>query len=116
MLFRARAEAQGYSAGTAVIVGSVFATLFQLGGALSILGGLVGDRLQRRTPRGRALVAAVGVLAAVPLYVVLFFVPMRIEVPDGAGAGAVVRAVLANVFTEPTVGRLPGHGGASRWR
>jgi MFS family permease len=104
VLFRARAEAQGYSTSTAVIVGSAFATLFQLGGALSILGGLVGDRLQRRTPRGRALVAAVGVLAAVPLYVVLFFVPMRIDVPDGASARAVVSAVLADVFTEPTVG------------
>lgn len=84
VLFRARAEDQGYSAPTAVIVGSVFATMFQLGGALSILGGLVGDRLQRRTPRGRALVAAVGVLAAVPFYVVLFFVPFHIDVPDGA--------------------------------
>jgi MFS family permease len=104
VLFRARAEAQGYTAGTAVIVGSVFATLFQLGGALSILGGLVGDRLQRRTPRGRALVASIGVLAAVPFYVVLFFVPMSIKVPDGAGSGAVIRAVLADVFTEPTVG------------
>ncbi len=104
VLFRARAEDQGYSAGTAVLVGSVFATLFQLGGALSILGGLVGDRLQRRTPRGRALVAAVGVIAAVPFYVVLFFVPMKIDVPDGAGIGAVVRAVLSDVFTEPTVG------------
>ncbi|MCA2216827.1 MFS transporter [Jidongwangia harbinensis] len=104
VLFRSRAEDQGYSAGTAVLVGSVFATLFQLGGALSILGGLVGDRLQRRTPRGRALVSAVGVLAAVPFYVVLFFVPMRIDVPDGAGSAAVIRAVLTDVFTEPTVG------------
>jgi MFS family permease len=104
VLFRARAEDQGYTAGTAVLVGSVFATLFQLGGALSILGGLAGDRLQRRTSRGRALVASVGVLAAVPFYVVLFFVPMRINVPDGAGAGAVIRAVLTDVFTEPTVG------------
>ncbi len=104
ILFRARAEDQGYTAGTAVLVGSVFATLFQLGGALSILGGLIGDRLQRRTPRGRALVASVGVLAAVPFYIVLFFVPMRIDVPDGAGAGAVIRAVLSDVFTEPTVG------------
>ncbi len=104
VLFRARAEDQGYSVSTAVLVGSVFATIFQLGGALSILGGLVGDRLQRRTPRGRALVAAVGVLAAVPFYVVLFFVPMRIEVPDGGGTGEIVRAVVANVFTEPTVG------------
>ncbi len=104
VLFRARAEDQGYSTPTAVLVGSVFATIFQLGGALSILGGLAGDRLQRRTPRGRALVASVGVLAAVPFYVVLFFVPMRIRVPDGAGSGEVIRAVIANVFTEPTVG------------
>ncbi|MGX6602272.1 MFS transporter [Micromonosporaceae bacterium Da 78-11] len=104
VLFRARAEDQGYSAGTAVLVGSIFATLFQLGGALSVLGGLAGDRLQRRTPRGRALVASVGVLAAVPFYLVLFFVPMTIDVPDGAGSGAVIRAVLTSVVTEPTVG------------
>ncbi|MCX4389855.1 MFS transporter [Micromonospora peucetia] len=104
VLFAERAEDQGYSTATAVIVGSVFATLFQLGGVLSIVGGLVGDALQRRTPRGRALVAAVGILAALPFYLVLFFVPVRIDVPDGAGAGAVVRAVLASVVTEPTVG------------
>ncbi|MFK9339979.1 hypothetical protein ACJEKK_25595, partial [Escherichia coli] len=65
VLFAERAEAQGYSAATAVVVGSVFATLFQLGGVFSILGGLAGDALQRRTPSGRALVAAVGILAAV---------------------------------------------------
>jgi MFS family permease len=104
VLFRARAEDQGYTTGTAVLIGSVFATIFQLGAALSILGGLIGDRLQRRTPRGRALVASIGVLSAVPLYVVLFFVPMRITVPDGEGTATVIRGVLANVVTEPTVG------------
>ncbi|SCL18339.1 Major Facilitator Superfamily protein [Micromonospora nigra] len=104
VLFAERAEAQGYAPATAIVVGTVFATLFQLGGVLSIVGGLVGDALQRRTPRGRALVAAVGILAAVPFYLVLFFVPMRIDVPDGGGTGAVVRAVLASVVTEPTVG------------
>ncbi|MGC4807143.1 MFS transporter [Micromonospora sp. DT233] len=104
VLFTQRAQAQGYSTATAVVVGSVFATLFQLGGALSIVGGLVGDAMQRRTPRGRALVAAVGILAALPFYLVLFFVPLRIDVPDGGGTGAVVGAVLASVFTEPTVG------------
>ncbi|MEW2327866.1 MFS transporter [Micromonospora chersina] len=104
VLFSQRAEAQGYSAATAVVVGSVFATLFQLGGVLSIVGGLAGDALQRRTPSGRALVAAVGILAAVPFYLVLFLVPIRIDVPDGGSAGAVIGAVLASVFTEPTVG------------
>ncbi|MEU7678987.1 MFS transporter [Micromonospora taraxaci] len=104
VLFAERAEAQGYSSSTAVVVGSVFATLFQLGGVLSIVGGLVGDALQRRTPRGRALVAAVGILAALPFYLVLFFVPVTIDVPDGASGGAVVGAVLSSVFTEPSVG------------
>ncbi|MER5702720.1 MFS transporter [Micromonospora sp. NPDC002296] len=104
VLFAERAEDQGYSAATAVVVGSVFATLFQLGGVFSIVGGLVGDALQRRTPRGRALVAAVGILAALPFYLVLFFVPIRIDVPDGGGTGAIVGAVLASVVTEPTVG------------
>jgi len=104
VLFSERALSQGYSLPTATMVGSIFATLFQLGAALSIVGGLLGDVLQRRNPRARALVAAVGILAAVPFYLVLFFVPMRIEVPDGAGVGATVTAVLANVFTEPTVG------------
>src|SRR5690606_26459327 len=97
VLFSQRAEAQGYSPATAVVVGSVFATLFQLGGVLSIVGGLVGDALQRRTPSGRAMVAAVGILAALPFYLVLFFVPIRIDVPDGAGSGAVVTAVLSSV-------------------
>jgi MFS transporter, Spinster family, sphingosine-1-phosphate transporter len=104
VLFQERALAQGYSLGTAIVVGSVFAALFQLGGALSIVGGLVGDAAQRRTPRGRALVAAIGILAAVPLYLVLFFVDIRITVPDGAPSVVVIGAVLRSVFTEPTVG------------
>ncbi|HLL65233.1 MAG TPA: MFS transporter [Micromonosporaceae bacterium] len=102
-LFQERAMDQGYSAPTAIAIGSLYATLFQLGGVLSIFGGLIGDRLQRRTPRGRALVAAVGILAGIPLYVVLFFVPLRVEVADGAGVGAVTLAVLGSLFTEPTV-------------
>jgi hypothetical protein len=44
------------------------------------------------------------VLAAVPFYVVLFFVPFHIDVPDGGSTGAVIRAILGAVFTEPTVG------------
>ncbi|SCE95993.1 Predicted arabinose efflux permease, MFS family [Micromonospora coriariae] len=104
VLFAERAEAQGYSESTAVVVGSVFATLFQLGGVLSIVGGLIGDAVQRRNPGGRALVAAVGILAALPFYLVLFFVPVSIDVPDGGSTGSVVGAVLSSVFTEPSVG------------
>jgi MFS transporter, Spinster family, sphingosine-1-phosphate transporter len=102
-LFQAKAEAHGYSQQTAIDIGSVYATLFQLGGVLSIVGGLVGDRLQRRTLRGRALVAAMGILAAIPFYVVLFFVPLHLDLADGAGSGTVVTRVLASVVTEPAM-------------
>ncbi|GIF51606.1 MFS transporter [Asanoa ferruginea] len=104
VLFRERAIDQGYPEHTAIVVGSIFATMFQLGGALSIVGGLVGDKLQRRTLRGRALVSAVGILAAVPLYLVLFFLPFKIEVPADAGSGAIVVAALKSVVTVPSVG------------
>jgi MFS family permease len=103
-LFQAKVEDLGYPEATAIGVGSLFATLFQLGGVLSIVGGLVGDRLQRRTPRGRALVASAGVLAGIPLYVVLFFVPLHVHLDTGPGAGSVFIQVLASIVTEPTVG------------
>jgi hypothetical protein len=102
-LFQARAEEQGFQTDTAVAIGATFATLFQLGGVLSIIGGLVGDRMQRRVPGGRALVAAVGVLGGIPFYVVLFFVPLHVDVAPDAGSGAVTGAVLRSVLTEPTV-------------
>ena len=102
-LFQAKAEAQGHPEEIAIVIGSLFATLFQLGGVLSIVGGLIGDRLQRRTLRGRALVAAIGILGGVPFYVVLFFLPLRVDVPSGGGTGGVVGAVLTSVVTEPSV-------------
>ncbi|WP_203901077.1 MFS transporter [Virgisporangium aliadipatigenens] len=98
-LFQARAEEQGYDSATAVAIGAVFATLFQLGGVLSIIGGLVGDRLQRRTPRGRALVASAGILGGVPFFVGLFFLPMRVHIDEGS----VPLGVLKSVYQEPTV-------------
>jgi MFS transporter, Spinster family, sphingosine-1-phosphate transporter len=102
-LLIARAEHLGYSEQTATDIASVYATLFQLGGALSIVGGIIGDRLQRRTPRGRALVAAVGILAAIPFYIVLFFVPLNVDVADKAPAGTVVGAVLSSVVNQPSM-------------
>ncbi len=103
-LFQAKAEADGHAQQQAIVIGSVFAVLFQLGAVLSIVGGLVGDRVQRRYKGGRALVASIGILAGIPLYVGLFFVPLHVEIPEGAGSGGVALAVVGSVFTEPSVG------------
>ncbi len=100
-LFQAKAEQLGYPEPVAIQVGSVYATLFALGGALSIVGGIVGDRLQRRTPRGRALVAAVGIFGGIPFYLGLLFVPLRLDLQDGRES--VVGAVLRSIVTEPVM-------------
>lgn len=103
-LIQAKAEAQGYAEEQAIVIGSLFATLFQLGGALSIIGGLVGDRVQRRTPRGRAMVASIGVLAAIPFYLILFFAPLDADIPVDRGTGGITLAVLSSLLTEPMIG------------
>ncbi|GAA2530224.1 MFS transporter [Pilimelia columellifera] len=100
-LFQARAQEQGYDEPTAIVIGSVFATAFQLGGALSLVGGAIGDRLGRRDPAARLRVAAIGVLGAVPLYLFVLFLPMRVTVVPGS-ATAVAGQVLASLVTEPT--------------
>ena len=59
-LFQAKAEELGYPEPTAIEIGSMFTILAYSGAVLSLIGGLVGDRRQRRTLRGRAQVAAIG--------------------------------------------------------
>lgn len=102
-LFQAKVEQQGFDLATATVVGSLFATVFQLGAVLSIAGGWVGDRWQRRTLRGRALVSMVGILGAVPFFVAVFFLPLPIDLPPGVGLGATTTAVLRSFVTEPAI-------------
>jgi MFS family permease len=103
-LFQAKAQALGYPVATAIAIGSVYATILHFGGVLSVVGGIVGDRVQRRTLRGRAMVASVGILAAIPFYLAVFFVPLRpLDLPPRPGAGAVIGAVLGSVVTQPAV-------------
>ena len=102
-LFQVKAQVLGYSESTAIAVGALYAFMFQLGGVLSIIGGVVGDRVQRRRPGGRALVAGIGILAGMPFFVLLYFVPLRLDVPDGAGLGTLIVAVPSSIVTEPAM-------------
>lgn len=102
-LFQAKVEAQGYSAELATAVGSLFAALFQIGAVMSVLGGWLGDRWQQRDLRGRALLSALGILGAVPFFLVMFFLPLEVDVPADASSVEAVVATLTSVVTEPTV-------------
>jgi len=102
LLYQQKVIAEGYSEATGTMVGGLFAALFTVGALFSILFGHLGDRLQRRTPRGRALLSAAGILGAIPVFLVFFWVPLRgLNVTDGAGTITLAGEVLGSVVTNP---------------
>ncbi|MCP3994586.1 MAG: MFS transporter [bacterium] len=104
LLYQEKAVAAGYDVTTATKVGGIFAAIFQLGGITSILAGHIGDRLQRRTPSGRAIVSAVGILGAIPFFLVFLFIPLRnLDVTSGAGTVTLVGEVFREVATNPWI-------------
>jgi hypothetical protein len=42
-------------------------------------------------------------IAAVPFYLLLFFLPVRFHVRDGAGGGTIIASALSSIVTDPTV-------------
>jgi len=102
LLYQEKVIAQGYSEETGTKVGGLLIIVFALGNAASILAGHLGDRFQRRSPRGRALVSAAGTVLAVPFFLVFFWVPLRgLEVTEGASTPTLLGEVVTGIFTNP---------------
>jgi MFS family permease len=104
LLYQEKIVALGYDIGTATRVGGLMAAILRLGGLFSILAGVIGDRLQRRTLSGRAIVSTVGILGAVPFFLVFFVSPLRgLEVTSGASTSTLLPEVLRALVTNPWV-------------
>lgn len=105
LLYQEKVLAVGYDSSTATKVGGILGAIFQLGGVLSIVAGHIGDRVQSKTLRGRAIVSAIGILGAIPFFLVFFFIPLRgLDVTNGAGTTTLIGEVLSQVVTNPWVG------------
>ncbi len=104
LLYQEKVIAAGYSQATGQQVGGLFAALFSIGALFSILAGHVGDRWQRRNLSGRAYVSAIGILGAVPFFLLFFWVPLRgLEVTEGASTLTFLGEVLVSIVTNPWV-------------
>lgn len=104
LLYQAKVQVEGYDLATATAVGTLFGVIFQLGGITSIASGWLGDRLQRRSDKARAIISATGIIAAVPFFIVFFFIPLTgLDIPADGGTGAVVAATFRSVVTNPFV-------------
>ena len=100
ILIQAKVAAEGYSLETAVPVGTLFTIIFQTGALFAIAFGQIGDMWARRDPRGRAFLSSIGILGAIPLFLISFFLPLNgLVVPDPAGGTEVILAVLRSFFT-----------------
>lgn len=105
LLYQAKVVEQGYDTVTATRVGGLYAALFQLAAVSSVAAGWLGDRWQRRNPRGRALLSMVGILGAIPFFVAFFFVPLSgLRVIEGSSVVSLAGQALSNLSSAPLVG------------
>ncbi|MFO7681502.1 MAG: MFS transporter [Chloroflexota bacterium] len=96
----AQVEAQGFSLEISTVVGNVFVILFSLGILMAIPAGYLGDRLQRKNPKGRTWLALIGLLASVPFFILLFFLPVRgIVMPVGESVWLVSLNLALSLLT-----------------
>ncbi len=104
LLYQAKVADEGYELAVATTVGALFGAIFQLGGLTSIAAGHLGDRMQLRSKRARAIISAIGITGAIPFFLLFFFVPLRgLEIPTDDGTMAIVLATLAAIVTNPWV-------------
>ncbi len=105
LLYQAKVLQQGYDSVTATRVGGIYAAMFQVAAVSSIFAGWLGDRWQRRDPRGRAFLSMAGVLGAIPFFVVFFFVPLDgLDVVPGASSLELALQSASNLASAPLVG------------
>lgn len=98
-LLTARLVTQGLDLNQANSVAALLGVLLQLGGIVSLFWGWLGDRLQQRNGRARALIAAYGFWAAVPFYLLLFWSPLPVRgAPSGTAAAIVGTQLVSNVW------------------
>jgi len=94
-LYAAKIEAQGYSEETSLIAASYFYALFQLGGLSSTYFGYLGDRLQKKTLRARALLTGSLIFFMMPFYILVFIIPLNnLTLPDGGSAFSILLSLL----------------------
>lgn len=94
VLLTAKLTAQGVALDLANGIAALFAVILQLGGVVSVFWGYLGDRLQRRRPQARALLAAAGFWFAMPFFMLLFWVPLPLASSNATGALQVVGTQL----------------------
>nr|WP_238884414.1 MFS transporter [Clostridium sp. YIM B02551] len=98
---------EGYTTKTAIIAAGYLFALFQIGGLTSTYFGYLGDLAQRKKSRGRALLTARFVFLMMPLYIVMFLIPMKnLVLHNTTDPILILEDLIKQVFTNPWIGAI----------
>jgi len=101
-MYISKIEHQGYNSHIAIVVAGYLFALLQTGGLTSSYFGYLGDVLQRKTYKGRALLTASFVFLAAPLYTAMFLIPMtRLKLPDNDSPIVLLVSLLKEIVFNP---------------
>jgi MFS family permease len=100
-LYISKIQGQGYSNKVAIIASGYLYALFQIGGLTSGYFGYLGDRFQRKTYRGRALLTSVFVFITMPLYLAMFIIPMNNLALYDNNATSILLSILRQIVLNP---------------
>jgi MFS transporter, Spinster family, sphingosine-1-phosphate transporter len=107
VLFIFKIQQQGYSMETAVIAAGYLYAIFQIGGMTSVYFGHLGDRLQKKTYKGRAFLTSFFVFLTMPLYIFMFIIPMdNLILPKDNNALSILVILIKQIFINPRIAIL----------
>jgi MFS family permease len=101
-LYISKIQHQGYSLNTSIVAAGYLYAIFQLGGMSSTYFGYLGDKYQRKTYKGRAIITAAFTFIMMPLYVLMFFMPMNnLQLPNNNNAILILFALIKQIIVNP---------------
>jgi len=102
-LYISKIQQQGYSNKVAIIASGYLYALFQIGGLTSGFFGYLGDKFQRKTYKGRALLTSIAVFISMPLYFAMFMIPMNNLSLSDNNVSSILISILKQSVTNPWI-------------
>ena len=103
-LYISKIQQQGYSLKVSIIAAGYLFAIFQLGGLTSPLFGHMGDILQGRTYKGRAVLTSLFIFAMIPFYLAVFMLPMNnLKLPQNSDPLLILISLLKEIVVNPWI-------------
>lgn len=103
-LYISKIKYAGYSTNTAIIASGYLYAIFQLGGLTSAYFGHLGDLAQKKSYKGRAVLTSFFVFIMMPLYILMFALPMNnLVLSDISNPIGILLSLLKQIAVNPWI-------------